>query len=78
LIDEVNALSDRAKSFYDHRTIHDAPRKLEYWRKECHQKIDEFFERKIQELDQLIAARNSCSNTIENDEIHSRTRNNST
>lgn len=57
LIDEINALGGRLKSFFNHKTVCDSHQKLERWRKECHQKIYYFFESKQQELYQLIAGR---------------------
>jgi hypothetical protein len=53
LADEINALGDRLKSFNIHIATSDCGRKLEQWRKHCHEKIDTFFKQKQQQLNQL-------------------------
>jgi hypothetical protein len=55
LTDEINMLGDRLKSFNIHEAISDGRQKLEKWTKDCHEKIDRFFEEKYQELEHLIA-----------------------
>jgi hypothetical protein len=47
-------LGDRLKSFNIHEAVSDGRQKLEQWRKDCHEKIDRFFEEKCQELEHLI------------------------
>ncbi len=54
LTDEINMLGDRLKSFNIHEAVSDGRQKLEQWRKDCHEKIDRFFEEKCQELEHLI------------------------
>jgi hypothetical protein len=60
LTDEINALGDRLKSFNIHETVSDGRQKLGKWRKDCHEKIDRFFEGKCQELDRLVAEKLDC------------------
>lgn len=55
LIDIVNILSSRIQSINVDRTFGNCRQKLQQWRVESHKKIDQFFEQKSQELDQIIA-----------------------
>jgi len=55
LTDEINALGDRLNSFNIHEAVINGRQKLEEWRKDCHEKVDHFFEKKRQKLDRLIA-----------------------
>ncbi|CAF4888543.1 unnamed protein product, partial [Rotaria sp. Silwood1] len=54
LTDEVNALEDRLKILNIQKSIGNSRKKLEQWREDCHKKIDCLFERKCQELDELV------------------------
>ncbi|CAF4645647.1 unnamed protein product [Rotaria sp. Silwood1] len=54
LTDEVNALEDRLKILNIQKSIGNSREKLEQWREDCHKKIDCLFERKCQELDELV------------------------
>jgi hypothetical protein len=56
LTDDINVLGDRLKSFNICEIVGVARQKLEQWRKDCHEKIDNFFEKKCQELDRLAAS----------------------
>ncbi len=51
LIDQINALGDRLNALSLENNMDDARQKLEQWRVESHQKIDDFFEEKFRELD---------------------------
>jgi hypothetical protein len=55
LIDEINALGDRLKSFNIHEAVSNSRQKLEKWQKDCHEKIDYCFQKKCQELDCFVA-----------------------
>ncbi|CAM4913390.1 unnamed protein product [Rotaria socialis] len=52
--DEINTLRDRLKTFSIQNTTSNGRQKLQQWREDCHKKIDCFFEKKCQELDQII------------------------
>ncbi|CAF4262450.1 unnamed protein product [Rotaria sp. Silwood2] len=54
LIDEINALGDRLKTFDIQKKTENCRQILEQWRIDCHEKIDQIFEEKCQELNQLI------------------------
>ncbi|CAF2888407.1 unnamed protein product [Rotaria sp. Silwood2] len=54
LTDEINALRNRFKTINIQKTIGNNRQKLEEWREDCHKKIDCFFKKKCQELDQLV------------------------
>ncbi|CAF1190236.1 unnamed protein product [Adineta steineri] len=54
LTDEINALGDRLKTIDIEEIIGDCRRKLEQWRDYCHEEIEEIFERKCHEFDQLV------------------------
>ncbi|CAF2593572.1 unnamed protein product [Rotaria sp. Silwood2] len=43
------------KSFKLHEIVSNGRQKLEQWQKDCHEKIDHFFEKKYQELDRLVS-----------------------
>jgi hypothetical protein len=51
LIDQINTLGDRLNALSLENNMDDARQKLEQWRVESHQKIDDFFEEKFRELD---------------------------
>jgi hypothetical protein len=54
LIETVNTLNSRIRTTDIQKTINNYCQKLEQWRLESHQKIEQFFEQKCQELNQLI------------------------
>lgn len=54
LTDEINLLGDRLQSLDIHKTTNHGRQKLENWRRECHEKIDSFFEKKCQELNRVF------------------------
>ncbi|CAF4899194.1 unnamed protein product [Rotaria sp. Silwood1] len=54
LTDEINAFEDRLNTLNIQKIIDHSREKLEQWREDCHKKIDYFFEKKCQELDQLV------------------------
>ncbi len=54
LTDEVNTLSDRLNAVNIQTMIGDCRQKLEQWRLDCYQKIDQLFEQKCQEFNRLI------------------------
>jgi hypothetical protein len=54
LVDIMNTLGSRIQSIDIRKTFGNCRQKLEQWRLESHKKIDEFFEQKCQELDQII------------------------
>jgi hypothetical protein len=55
LVDEINALSERLKTFNIQDIVGDCRWKLEQWRQDCYEKINHFFEQKSHELDRLVA-----------------------
>lgn len=55
LIDEANALSERLTSINLTKKVTSCRQQLEQWRLSHHQKIDQLFEEKSRELDELIA-----------------------
>jgi hypothetical protein len=55
LVDEINALGERLKALNIQDIYGDCRQKLEQWCRDCHKKIDHFFEQKCQELDRLVA-----------------------
>jgi len=57
LSDEINALGERLKSINLENSIGDSHQKLEQWRIDCHNKIDEFFEQKCRELNRSFSKR---------------------
>ena len=54
LVDQINALGDRLKTFDPNEMIGNARQKLEDWRIECHQQIDFIFEQKSRELNEQV------------------------
>ncbi|CAF3318505.1 unnamed protein product [Rotaria socialis] len=54
LVDEVNELEDRLKTLNMETLICASREKLERWRKDCYEKIDSFFEKKSQMLNEII------------------------
>jgi hypothetical protein len=56
LTDELNALGNRLQSFNICEAVSFARQELEQWRKDCHEKIDDFFEQKCQEIDCLATS----------------------
>ncbi len=54
LTDEINALGDRLRAINIRKGMGESYRKLEQWRMDCHQKIDQLFEQKCEELDRLV------------------------
>ncbi|CAF1090783.1 unnamed protein product [Rotaria sordida] len=55
LADSINALNHQFNTLCIHETTCDYHKKLEQWRLDCYKKIDQFFEEKCQEFDQLVA-----------------------
>ena len=55
LSEEINALGERLKSIQLENSIGNSHEKLEKWRNDCHQSVDQFFEEKCRALDQCIA-----------------------
>ncbi|CAF0822885.1 unnamed protein product [Adineta steineri] len=54
LTDKINMLCHQLQSFNVHEVTGIGREKLEQWRKDCHEKIDQIFEKKCQELDYLF------------------------
>jgi hypothetical protein len=54
LVDKIDALNNELQSFDINQTNIDSRVKLEHWRTEYHRKIDLFYEKKCEELDQCI------------------------
>ncbi|UJR09270.1 hypothetical protein I4U23_013515 [Adineta vaga] len=54
LTDGINVLSDRLNALNSQDIMNDCRGKLDKWRVDCHQKIDQYFEEKCQECDRLI------------------------
>jgi polyhydroxyalkanoate synthesis regulator phasin len=54
LVSIVNTLGSRLLTLNIKKTVDNGRQKLERWRIDSHQRIDQFFEQKCQELDQLV------------------------
>ncbi|CAM4927923.1 unnamed protein product [Rotaria socialis] len=55
LVDEINILGDRLKTFNIEKHTYNCRQKLEQWRIDCHEKIELVFAEKCQELDRFVA-----------------------
>ena len=55
LADRIDTLGTRLHQLNMQETIRNGRQKFEQWRLESHQKIDQFFEQKCEELDRLVA-----------------------
>ena len=54
LVDEINDIGNRVKAINIGTKLTDCREKLEEWRDDCHKKIDEFFEKKYQEMNRCV------------------------
>lgn len=54
LKDEINALADRLKAINTTKITSNSRRQLDQWRVNCHQLIDQFYDKKCQELDRCV------------------------
>ena len=64
LVDQINILDNRINTFEIDHLIGDAREKLERWRADCYKKIDEFLQRKHQQLTQY------ANEKIERQRVH--------
>lgn len=57
IVNDIKVLDECIKSFDASQATIESREKLEQWRAECHEKIDQMFEKKSQELDQCVKLR---------------------
>ncbi|CAF3819900.1 unnamed protein product, partial [Adineta steineri] len=57
LTDEINGLGDRLNVLNIQTMLSDCHHKLEQWRLDCHEKINQFFEQRCLELDRLVTVK---------------------
>ncbi len=57
LVDQINTIGDRLKAINIENKIGNFRQNLEQWRMDCHKKIDDFFEKKCQEISQRVSGK---------------------